>query len=120
MPTFDPDFSTLPARRRLLSTYHALHAAVHSDSSKAQARRGGTANAGVKLEHSVSASGNALAWVTPTFELYCVAAPGTNRNALSQGASRAAQWIQKESERLFIIGGAVRLGSFQLIGERFD
>lgn len=41
------------------------------------------------------------------FELYCVAGPNANRNALAQSASKIVQWVQKEEERLFIIGGAV-------------
>jgi hypothetical protein len=38
-------------------------------------------------------------WVTPVFELYCIAEPNTNRNALAQSASKIAQWVQREEER---------------------
>jgi len=48
-----------------------------------------------------------LAWITPMFELYCVAGPLTGRNALAQSANRVVQWVQREEERLFLIGGAV-------------
>ena len=46
------------------------------------------------------------------FELYCVAGPNANRNALAQSASKIVQWVQQEEERLFIIGGAVSCSSF--------
>ena len=41
------------------------------------------------------------------FELYCVAGFSASRNALAQGANKVIQWIQREEERIFIIGGAV-------------
>ncbi|KKZ64877.1 hypothetical protein EMCG_09254 [[Emmonsia] crescens] len=97
MASYYPDFSTILGRRRLLSTYHSLHSSVHAK------------NTHVRVEHRVSNSMNALAWITPVFELYCVAGPNSNRNALSQSASKIAQWAQQEGERLFIIGGAVSL-----------
>jgi putative NADH-flavin reductase len=50
---------------------------------------------------------NSLAWITPRFELYCVASPHSNRNAISQSANKIAKWVQQEEERIFIIGGAV-------------
>lgn len=82
-------------RRRLLSVYHELQASVH------------TKHASVKVHHSVSASHTALAWVTPMFELFCVSGPSTGRNALAQNANKVVQWVQKQEERIFIIGGAV-------------
>jgi len=45
------------------------------------------------------------------FELYCVAGPNANRNALAQSASKIVQWVQKEEDRLFIIGGAVSIAT---------
>ncbi|EAS35704.2 vacuolar fusion protein MON1 [Coccidioides immitis RS] len=95
MSSYSPDFTTLVARRRLLSTYHGLHSSVHSK------------NTHVKVQHCASRFMNSLAWVTPNFELYCVASPNSNRNALSQSANKIAQWVQQEDERVFIIGGAV-------------
>ncbi|KAL8948410.1 MAG: hypothetical protein Q9222_005399 [Ikaeria aurantiellina] len=97
MPTFEPQFETLVARRRLLSLYHTLHAAVH------------TKNAHLKVYHCISRDSVSLAWVTPLFELYCVAGPAASRNALAQSANKVVQWARREEERIFIIGGAVRL-----------
>ncbi|OAP65288.1 hypothetical protein AYL99_01260 [Fonsecaea erecta] len=95
MPSFSPGFETLKQRRRLMSLYHNLHASVHAK------------HAAVKVHHSVGVSATALAWVTPMFELYCVAGPSASRNALAQSANKVVQWVQKEEERIFIIGGAV-------------
>lgn len=95
MPSFLPNFETLKQRRRLMSLYHRLHASVHAK------------HAAVKVHHSVGVSATALAWVTPMFELYCVASPSTSRNALAQSANKVVQWVQREEERIFIIGGAV-------------
>ncbi|OJJ85855.1 guanine nucleotide exchange factor MON1 [Aspergillus glaucus CBS 516.65] len=104
MSSFDPDFSSNSRRRRLMSTYNNLHASIHAKHTH------------VKVHHCVSQSATSFAWVTPMFELYCVAGPNANRNALAQSASKIVQWVQKEEERLFIIGGAVsritRVGDF--------
>ena len=81
---------------RLLSLYHALHANTHAK------------NAHLKVHHCISRDSISLAWLSPTFELYCVAGPNANRNALAQSAHKVVQWIRREEERLFIIGGAVR------------
>ncbi|EGE03504.1 vacuolar fusion protein mon1 [Trichophyton equinum CBS 127.97] len=94
MSSYSPEFMSILDRRRLMSAYHSLHLSVH----------GKPAN--VKVQYCVSSSSNSLAWVTPIFELYCVASPNSNRNALSQGANKIAFWAQREQERLFIIGGA--------------
>jgi putative NADH-flavin reductase len=75
--------------------YNSLHESVHAR------------NTHVKVHHSASKSASSFAWVSPAFEFYCVAGPDTNRNALSQSANKIIQWIRKEEERLFIIGGAV-------------
>lgn len=114
MSAYDPDFSTTPRRRRseqftssslimtnipfirLISAYNNLHASIHAK------------HAHVKIHHCMSQSASSFAWITPIFELYCVAAPNANRNALAQSASKVVQWVQQEEERLFIIGGAVR------------
>jgi hypothetical protein len=82
---------------RLMSMYNNLHASIHAK------------NTHVKVHHCVSRSASSFGWVTPVFELYCIAEPNTNRNALAQSASKVAQWVQREEERLFIIGGAVRI-----------
>ncbi|KAM0803512.1 vacuolar fusion protein MON1 [Usnea florida] len=95
MPSYEPSFTTLLARRRLLSLYHALHANVHAK------------NAHLKVHHCISRDAVSLAWVTPLFELYCVAGPQASRNALAQSANKVIQWVRREEERVFIIGGAV-------------
>ena len=95
MPSYSPYFETLNLRRRLLSLYHSLHSSVHGK------------HAPVRVQHSTSSSAATLAWVTPMFELYCVASPAIGRNALAQSANKVVQWVQREEERVFIIGGAV-------------
>jgi vacuolar fusion protein MON1 len=95
MPSLSPHYDNLNRRRQLMTIYHQLHASVHAR------------HASVKVHHSVSPAASALAWVTPLFELYCVAGPTTARNALAQSANRIVQWVQREEERVFIIGGAV-------------
>lgn len=78
-----------------MNLYQRLHAAVHAK------------NAHLKVHHCIRNSSVSLSWVTPTFELYCVAGAGANRNALAKGATAIVAWIKKEEERLFVIGGAV-------------
>ncbi|EAW11273.1 guanine nucleotide exchange factor MON1 [Aspergillus clavatus NRRL 1] len=95
MSAYGPESSSTFRLRRLMSTYNDLHSSVHAK------------HAHVKVHHCVSQSTSSFAWVTPRFELYCVASPNANRNALAQSASKIVQWVQQEEERLFIIGGAV-------------
>jgi len=95
MPSFEPHFAGAVARRKLMTLYAQLHEAVHARTSH------------LKVLHAVSREATALAWVTPVFELYCVAAPAASRQTVTQAANRVVQWIRKEEERVFIIGGAV-------------
>lgn len=95
MPSLDPAFSSPIPRRKLMSLYHELHTAVHMRHSH------------LKVLHSVSEHSTSLAWVTPVFELYCVAGPNTSRAVLTQAANKIMQWARREEERLFIIGGGV-------------
>lgn len=95
MPSFEPHFHGLAARRKLMSLYHHLHDSIHSR------------NAHLKVQHCTARTATALAWETPLFELYCVAGPQVTRAALAQSANRVVQWIRREEERVFIIGGAV-------------
>jgi hypothetical protein len=95
MPSFEPHFAGAVARRKLMTLYAQLHEAVHAR------------NGHLKVLHAVSREAAALAWVTPVFELYCVAAPAASRQAVTQAANRVVQWIRREEERVFIIGGAV-------------
>ena len=61
----------------------------------------------LKIHHSTSTTHISLAWTTPMFELYCVAPATTSRAALAQAANKIIQWVRREEERVFIIGGAV-------------
>ncbi|KAK4165663.1 trafficking protein Mon1-domain-containing protein [Cladorrhinum sp. PSN259] len=83
------------ARRKLMSVYHRLHASMHAKHSH------------LKVLHSLGEDSASLAWITPVFELYCVAGPNVSRAAMTQGANRVVQWAKREEERLFIIGGGV-------------
>ncbi|KAL3263898.1 hypothetical protein ABHI18_001300 [Aspergillus niger] len=95
MSAYDPEFSSVSRRRRLMSTYNNLHASIHAKHTH------------VKIHHCLSQSSSSFAWVTPVFEFYCVANANANRNALAQSASKIIEWVHQEEERLFIIGGAV-------------
>lgn len=95
-PTLAPHFTTPIAVRRLVSLYGGMHAAVHG--------RGG---AHLKVQHVVAKEYTALAWVTPLYEVYCVAGPGAGKGSLATAANRLLQWARREEERIFIVGGAV-------------
>lgn len=95
MPSFEPYFHGLGPRRKLMNLYQTLHESVHSRTAH------------LKVQHVVARDATALAWETPLFELYCVAGPQATRASLVQGANRIVQWIRREEERVFIIGGAV-------------
>lgn len=94
-PSFSPHFTTPLARRKLLNLYHQLHESIHSRTAH------------LKVQHVIGEDATALAWETPLFELYCVSGPNASRAALAQGANKVVQWIRREEERVFIIGGAV-------------
>lgn len=95
MPSYLPYFPTPFDRRRLLSLYARLHAALHAKP------------AALKIHYEVASACVALAWSTPLFELYAVAPPNTSRASLAQAAMKVVQWVRREEERVFIIGGAV-------------
>ncbi|PKS06600.1 hypothetical protein jhhlp_007348 [Lomentospora prolificans] len=95
MASLEPVFSDLISRRRLMTLYHELHASIHAKHSH------------LKVLHHVSNDASALAWITPVFELYCVAGPTISRGIITQGANKITQWAKREEERLFIIGGGV-------------
>jgi vacuolar fusion protein MON1 len=95
MPSFEPHFHGLVARRKLMSLYHNLHENIHSRTAH------------LKVQHTIAYDSTALAWETPLFEMYCVAGPSASRAALVQGANKVVSWIRREEERVFIIGGAV-------------
>jgi len=95
MPSFEPHFHGLVAKRKLMSLYDSLHESIHSRTAH------------LRVLHCVSKEAAALAWETPLFELYCVASKQETRAALAKGANRIVQWVRREEERIFIIGGAV-------------
>jgi hypothetical protein len=45
--------------------------------------------------------------MTPLFEIYCVAGAQTSRASLATAANKILDWVRREEERVFIIGGAV-------------
>ncbi|KAI9167036.1 Vacuolar fusion protein MON1 [Paramyrothecium foliicola] len=90
-----PAFTDVVDRRRLMSVYHSLHASVHAK------------NAHLKVLHCIGDECTSLAWVTPIFEFYCIAGPNMSRTAMTQGANKIIQWVKKEEERIFILGGGV-------------
>lgn len=94
-PEVHDDMVSLVSRRRLMTLYHQLHASVHARHSH------------LKVLHCVGQDATSLAWVTPVFEFYCVAGPNVSRGMMTQGANKIIRWVQKEEERLFIIGGGV-------------
>ncbi len=80
---------------RLLNLYNKLHYNLHGKPTT------------LKVHHETNTTSIALAWSTPLFELYAVAPVNTSRAALAQGANKIIQWVRREEERVFIIGGAV-------------
>ncbi|EOA89694.1 uncharacterized protein SETTUDRAFT_167514 [Exserohilum turcica Et28A] len=95
MPSYAPYFNGDLERRRLIDVYNKLHSNVHSKP------------ASLKVHHETNTTCMALAWSTPLFELYAVAPANTSRAALAQSANQIVQWVRREEERVFIIGGAV-------------
>ncbi|KAH8724642.1 trafficking protein Mon1-domain-containing protein [Phaeosphaeriaceae sp. PMI808] len=95
MPSFSPYFESALEKRSLLTLYTTLHTALHTKPTT------------LKVHHVTSATCIAVAWSTPLFELLAVAPASTSRSALAQGANQIVQWVRREEERVFIIGGAV-------------
>lgn len=79
----------------LISLYAQLHSHLHTRPTH------------LKIHHSTSTHHISLAWTTPLFELYAIAPGTTSRAALAQAANKVIQWVRREEERVFIIGGAV-------------
>ena len=94
MPAWGGHYPTRTSRRRVMTLYHKLHAAVHQKSAH------------LKVCFCSRKQEEALAWVLPAFEMYVVAGPGAKREAIAKGAQRIAVWVKGEEERLFVIGGA--------------
>jgi hypothetical protein len=96
MPSFETHYYDTHERHKLMVLYHQLHGAVHT-------RQQGN----LKVYHTTRRNLTALAWVTPTFEIYCVTAGSTTKEAISQSVKSIVSWIKQHEERLFVIGGAV-------------
>jgi len=91
---------TLLARRKLMSVYEELHAALHAR------------HAHLRVVYSTAdeKEGEGLAclgWSTPAFEVYCVAPGCVGRAGMAREVNRVVQWARREEERLFILGGGV-------------
>ncbi|KAH7036414.1 trafficking protein Mon1-domain-containing protein [Macrophomina phaseolina] len=95
MPSYEPYFNTDLDRRLLISLYAQLHSHLHTRPTH------------LKIHHGTTTHHISLAWTTPLFELYAIAPGTTSRAALAQAANKVIQWVRREEERVFIIGGAV-------------
>lgn len=124
----DPEFvdeelstaKSLVKHRRLMSIYAGLHTSLHSRHTHS------------RILWSVQEEFIALAWISPVYEFYCVSGreqhtdlntdeEGTSnekrkeekreverqKGQLSREAERVIKWMEKERERVFILGGAV-------------
>ncbi|KAK7540549.1 trafficking protein Mon1-domain-containing protein, partial [Phyllosticta citribraziliensis] len=100
MPSYSPTFDSALDRRLLINLYTPLHATLHT-------RPSSSAAAAAKIIHSSTTHATAIAWSTPRFELYGVAPGATSRAALAQAVGRVVQWVRREEERVFIVGGGV-------------
>ena len=107
-PSLSPNSPSATSTTHPTSHRHALHKIYTSLHSSLHPTKGTTiVNSAVKVHHAVSSTHTALAWSTPTFELYCIAPAGLSRQTLAGAANKVVQWVKKEEERVFIIGGAV-------------
>lgn len=94
MPSFETHYYDAHERHKLMILYHQLHGAVHAKHGH------------LKVYHTMHRNQMALAWVTPSFEIYCVCG-NTTKEAISQSVKAIVSWIKQHEERLFVIGGAV-------------
>lgn len=78
-----------------MAIYEGLHASMHAKGSQ------------LKVQHSVARDFSSIAWLTDVFELYCIANAEAGKTVLAQSANKIVDWIKREQERVFIIGGAV-------------
>lgn len=78
-----------------MNLYALLHAHLHNKPTS------------LKIHYQMSATFNSLAWSTPLFELFAVAPGSATKQALAAAANQVVQWVRREEERVFIIGGAV-------------
>ena len=95
MPAYSPSFPTALTRRKLLTLYTQLQASLHTHPVRP------------KIHHTTATHHTCLAWSTPVFELYAVGPASASKAALAGAANRVVQYVRREEERVFIIGGAV-------------
>ncbi|KAG5368731.1 Vacuolar fusion protein [Yarrowia sp. C11] len=100
MPSYETHYHEPHLQRGLVTFYHQLHAQVNSASSRGS-------NNGWRFLHLVRNSCIGFAWITPSFELYCVSGPNVSRATLAASIHSIAKWVSQHRERLFVIGGAV-------------
>lgn len=94
MPTFETHYYEPEMRQKLMTLYHQLHGFIHSKKGP------------LRVYYTMRHSTTALAWITPSFEMYCVTGT-TTKEAVSQSVRAVVSWIRQNEERLFIVGGAV-------------
>jgi hypothetical protein len=92
-PNLEPVTNLLQIR--LLTLYTHLQASLHTHPVRP------------KINHQSSTTHTCLAWSTPVFELYAVAPANASKAALAMAANQIVQYVRREEERVFIIGGAV-------------
>lgn len=78
-----------------MNLYAVLHGHLHNKPTT------------LKIHYAMSATYISLAWTTPLFELYAVAPGHVGKQVLAMAANQIVQWVRREEERVFIIGGAV-------------
>jgi hypothetical protein len=94
MPSWGSHYPSQSGRRRIMTLYHKLHAAIH------------VKNAQLRVLFCSKKHEESLAWMLPNFELYVIATAGAKREAIAKSAQRILAWVRNEEERLFVIGGA--------------
>lgn len=94
MPSFETHYYEPEMKQRLMVLYHQLHGVIHSKKGQ------------LRMSYTMRHSTTALAWITPSFEMYCVAGT-TTKEAIAQSVRTAIAWIKQNEERLFIVSGAV-------------
>jgi hypothetical protein len=99
MPSFDPHYYEPQMQTAVILLYHQLHAEVH--------RRQYGPSGSIKILHTRRQKTAALAWVTPSFELYCITGGATTKAAMSSSVRTIISWIRSQESRLFVVNGAV-------------
>ncbi|GAA5979415.1 hypothetical protein JCM11641_005027 [Rhodosporidiobolus odoratus] len=88
------------ARSRLVTLYQNVHEALHPRSAAA----GTPAKAAAQVQYVRTEFEAVLGWITPAFELYVCASPFLPQSAVVSAARAVSKWVQKEEQRLFLMG----------------